>query len=75
MSNLTRVEISDKALAVLKIETALCGKSQKQTLEALVLRSASPQTLALVEDKAVVPRVDSDLLMEVTEKEMMKTNP
>ncbi len=60
---------------MLKIETALCGKSQKQTLEALVLRSASPQTLALVEDKAVVPQVDNDPLMEIEGKEIMKTNP
>ncbi len=75
MSSLTRVEITDKALAVLKIETALCGKSQKQTLEAIVLRGAYPQTLALVEDKAVVPKVDSDPLMVVDGMEIMNTNP
>lgn len=73
MSNLTRVEITDKALSVLKIETALCGMNQKQTLEAIVLRGASPKTLALVDDRAVVLRVDTDPLMEVEAKEMMKT--
>jgi hypothetical protein len=54
MANLPRVEITDKALSVLKLETALSGVGQKQTLEALVLRAASVETLALVEKKAVI---------------------
>jgi len=64
MANLPRVEITDKALSVLKLEAALSGMNQKQTLEALILRGASPQALALVEEKAVVEEIP---LMEVEE--------
>jgi hypothetical protein len=53
MAKIPRVEITDKALKVLKIETALCGMNQKTALEALILRGASPQALALVEDRAI----------------------
>jgi hypothetical protein len=51
MAKIPRVEITDKALKVLKIETALSGLNQKTALEALILRGASPKTLALVENK------------------------
>lgn len=55
----SRVEITEKALKVLKIETALSGLSQKTELEALILRGASSRTLALVEEK---PLMENDII-------------
>lgn len=54
MANSPRVEITDKALKVLKIEAAIHGLGQKETLEALILRGASAQSLAVAEVKPVV---------------------
>jgi hypothetical protein len=54
MANSPRVEITDKALKVLKIEAAIHGLGQKETLEALIMRGASAQTLVLVEGKTLV---------------------
>ncbi len=54
MAKIPRVEVSEKALKVLKIETALQGVNQKQALEALILRGASPHALALVEEKPLM---------------------
>lgn len=62
MANLPRVEITDKALKVLKIETAISGLNQKEALEALILRGASARTLELVEGKERLPQMT---LMEV----------
>jgi hypothetical protein len=70
MANIPRVEITEKALKILKIETALSGLGQKGTLEALVIRGASAQSLALMEEKAIIPKVESMPLMEVEEKEI-----
>ena len=39
------MEITDKALKVLKIEAALSGLPQKEALEALILRGASAQSV------------------------------
>ena len=69
MANLPRVEITEKALKILKIETALMGIGQKGALEALVIRGASPQSLALVDKKAIIPKVEVMSLMEVEEME------
>ena len=69
MSNIPRVEITEKALKILKIETALSGLGQKGTLEALVIRGASTKSLALLEEKAIIPKTESMTLMEVEEKE------
>jgi hypothetical protein len=59
MVNSARVEITAKALKVLKIETAICGIGQKETLEALILRGASAQSLAVVEGRTVIPKMES----------------
>ena len=75
MANIPRVEITEKALKILKIETALSGLGQKGTLEALVIRGASTQSLALVEEKAIIPKVESMPLMEVKEKEKVSQIP
>jgi hypothetical protein len=64
MANIPRVEITDKALQVLKIETALSRKSQKDTLEALVLRGASVEALALVDKKPLVESHKETSLVE-----------
>jgi len=74
MTNLPRVEITEKALKILKIETALCSLGQKETLEALVIRGASPQSLALVDKKAIIPKVELKPLMEVEEKHHRKVS-
>ena len=52
------MEITDKALKVLKIEAALSGLPQKEALEALILRGASSRTLALVEGKTGSDKMD-----------------
>ena len=72
MANLPRVEITDKALKVLKIETAISGLNQKDALEALILRGASSRTLALMEVKDKLPQMT---LMEVEEKEKIPKKP
>jgi hypothetical protein len=54
MEKYPRVEITDKALKVLKIEAAIQGLGQKEALEALILRGASAQSRAVVEGKTVV---------------------
>ncbi len=72
MANLPRVEITDKALKVLKIETAISGLNQKEALEALILRGASSRTLELVEEKDKIPQM---ALMEVEELERKEKIP
>ena len=69
MANSPRVEITDKALKVLKIEAAICGLGQKETLEALILRGASAQSMAIVERKTVIPKVGKIHIMVVENKE------
>ncbi len=66
MAKIPRVEITDKALKVLKIETAVSGLNQREALEALVMRGASLRALALVEEKDKHPQ---KTLMEVEELE------
>lgn len=51
MANSPRVEITEKALRVLKIEAAIQGLGQKETLEALILRGASAELMPFVEVK------------------------
>ena len=55
MAKIPRVEITDQALKVLKIEAALSGLPQKEALEDLILRGASSRTLELV---AITPALD-----------------
>lgn len=50
MAKNPRVEITAKALKVLKIEAALNEQSSRKALEALILRGASSQTMAIVEE-------------------------
>lgn len=64
MAKIPRVEITDKALKVLKIEAALSGLPQREALEALVLRGASSRTLALMEEKAVIPEAEVKPIVE-----------
>lgn len=70
MANNPRVEITDKALSVLKLETALGCMGQKQTLEALILRGASSRVLALLEEK---PNID--VVEEVPVKPIVDCSP
>ena len=70
MAKIPRVEISETALKVLKIEAALSGLPQKAALEALILRGASSRTLALVDGKPALDKVD-----ELEEMEAMKEKP
>lgn len=58
MAKIPRIEISDRALKVLKIEAALSGLPQKEALEAIILRGASSRTLALVEGKPVLEEME-----------------
>lgn len=51
MAQSARVEITEKALRILKIETAISGLSQKAALEGLILRGASRDIVELVEGK------------------------
>jgi len=60
MDIMARVEVSERALKVLKIEAAMAGISQKEALEALILRGVSSRTLAVMAGK---PLVDKELLM------------
>lgn len=72
MAKIPRVEITDKALKVLKVEAALSGLPQKETLEALILRGASSRTLSLVEGTASMEEIEvkpQPTLMEVEEME------
>jgi hypothetical protein len=78
MAKIPRVEITDKALKVLKVEAALSGLPQKEALEALILRGASSRTLALVEGKTVMevkPIVEDIPLVEVDVVEEMEEKP
>jgi HrpA-like RNA helicase len=66
MTKLARVEITEKALRILKIETALSGMSQTKALEILIERGAGRQAIAIVEGKQ---------LAEVEEKPLMEYKP
>lgn len=68
-SKAPRVEITEKALKVLKIETALSGLNQKTELEALILRGASSRTLALVDEKPLMEN-DVQKMAKIPKKEI-----
>ena len=76
MANLPRVEITEKALKILKIESAILDLNQKEALESLILRGASPQTLAMLQENPLPPKLaispKLELLEEMEESPIMK---
>jgi hypothetical protein len=71
MATAPRVEITEKALKILKIESALTGQNQKDALETLILRGASAQTQALLQDKPIAPKTPK---MDILEDMAIATN-
>lgn len=65
MAQSARVEITEKGLRILKIETAISGLSQKAALESLILRGASSDVVELVEGK---PQMEEEEMEEMEDK-------
>jgi len=73
MEQLGRVELTENALQVLKIKTALCGLSQNTALEALILRGASSQILALLDGKTELEEISKSRKLEkISQKPLME---
>ena len=69
MTTSSRIEISDKALKVLKMEAALRSLSQKDMLEMMICGNASPEVMALIDKIPSKNRVIVDILpVEMPEK-------
>jgi len=77
MAKILRVEITDKALKVLKVEAALRGQPQRETLEALILSGAPPRAraLALVEEEPLMEVAKMESKPVTPKKDKIKKNP
>ncbi|MDD1753864.1 MAG: hypothetical protein LUQ38_12345 [Methanotrichaceae archaeon] len=76
MPTSSRIEISDKALKVLKMEAALRGFNQRDTLEMLICGNASPEIMALIDRIPSKGRVIVDILpAEMPEKSERAERP